>query len=160
MLFSEHCSWPFRRRAWALQQLLWDAQNIVGDTLGSLPFYTAVHVPLGLSQYCNSAGTPPNVHLELCWRQQAVSTPPAAEMGLPLPCPNLLIATGLTEVLSFSRLPVPGLKESPGADLQPTKTLLVLEVQAGSEPHHSAYLVYMTQLLCVKIWSLLGDIGA
>lgn len=52
------------------------------------------------------------------------------------------------------------MKKFPEADLQGTKALLVQEVQAGSEPHHSAYLVYMKQLLCIKIWSLLGDIGA
>lgn len=82
------------------------------------------------------------------------------EWNLTVPCPDPLKTTGPTKRLSFSRLPVIGVKKFPEANLQYTKALLVLEVQAGSEPHHSAYLVYMKQLLCIKIWSLLGDIGA
>jgi len=77
-----------------------------------------------------------------------------------LPCPDTLIKTGPTKILSFFRLPVIGVKKFPKADLQYTKALLVLEVRVGSEPPRSAYLVYMKQLLCIKIWSLLGDIGA
>lgn len=53
-----------------------------------------------------------------------------------------------------------GLKKFPKVDFQHIEALLVLVIQAGSEPHHSAYLVYIKQPLCIKIWSLLGDIGA
>lgn len=65
-----------------------------------------------------------------------------------------------SERLPFARLPVVGVQQLPEADLWHAKALLVLEVQAGSEPPRSAYLVYMKQLLCIKIWSLLGDTGA
>lgn len=82
------------------------------------------------------------------------------EWALTLPCPDPLTTPAPGTRLSFPRLPATRVGMFPKADLQHTKALLVLEVQPGSEPHRSAYLVYMKQLLCIKIWSLLGDIGA